>query len=72
MNLHNLLKEIYYLVNKVGFTAEYVESLPPAERMLFWNYYLEEKENERKQESGVSNYDVLSPDLPKSIHNMRT
>ena len=39
------------MVTKLGYSAEYVESLPPAERELIISYYLEEQKLEKIYES---------------------
>ena len=40
------------MTTKLGFSAEYVESISPAERNMYIKYYLKEKEEEeRKRQS---------------------
>lgn len=65
-NLHAIYKEIFYLC-KVGFSAEYIESITPLERKLNWQYHEEDREknkNKGTNENGEQVYDALSPDLP--------
>ena len=54
-NLHNILKDIYHIVTKLGYSAEYVEELPPAERELIINYYLEEQKEKRDRQNPQNN-----------------
>ncbi len=48
-NLHNVLMDIYNMTTKLGFSAEYVGSISPAERGMYIKYYLREKEEEKKR-----------------------
>ena len=43
------------MTNKLGFSAEYVESISPAERGIYIQYYLKEKEEEKKNNSTSNN-----------------
>jgi len=43
------MQEIYRLVKHVNFSAEYIESISPADRSLFIMYHDKELEEERKQ-----------------------
>jgi hypothetical protein len=55
VNLHEVLQDIYVLVNKAHFSAEYVEKLPPNERALQIFYYkkdLEEQVKARRKSTG--------------------
>lgn len=41
------------MTTKLGFTAEYVESITPAERDVYIQYYMKEQADEaRKNDSG--------------------
>ena len=51
-NLHNVYKEIFYLVKDVGFDADYIERLTPAERKIFWLYHKEDEEEKAKSGKG--------------------
>ncbi len=48
-NLHTILHEIFDLVSKLHFDANYVELLPPVERELYLMYAKEEKAEEAKR-----------------------
>lgn len=37
------------MTTKLGFSAEYVERISPAERDMYIRYYLKEKEEEQKR-----------------------
>ena len=37
------------MTTKLGFSAEYVEKIPPVERDMYIKYYLREKEEEEKK-----------------------
>lgn len=37
------------MTTKLGFSAEYIESISPLERGLYIKYYLKEKEEEEKR-----------------------
>jgi len=50
-----VLKDIYHLTNKVGFSAEYIESISPAERGMHLLYYREEEDKKRKAKQQGSN-----------------
>lgn len=50
--MHELLQEIYILVSHVGYSGEYIESLPPAERKLILFYYKEEQKRKEKERQG--------------------
>jgi hypothetical protein len=39
------------MVKYMNFSAEYVESMPPVERMIYWQYYEKEEEEKRKANS---------------------
>jgi len=51
-NLHGVLMDIYNMTNKLGFTAEYTESISPVERNMYISYYVKEKEEEEKKKKG--------------------
>jgi len=42
------------MTSKLGFSAEYVERISPAERRLYIQYYIQEKEEEQKRKSSKS------------------
>jgi hypothetical protein len=46
-------------------TPDYVESLNPQERQLYWAYFLEESKQENKQEG---QFDVLDENIPAGIN----
>jgi hypothetical protein len=52
-DLTNLYKLVFNLVHHSGFTAEYLDSITPAEQMLFWSYFLKTQQKEQS-ESNVS------------------
>ena len=39
------------MTTKLGFSAEYVERIPPVERGMYITYYLREKEEEEKRQN---------------------
>ena len=71
-NLHKIYKEIFYLTTIVGFTAEYVEAITPAERSLYWQYYEEQQSKEAQAEAGEQTFNALSPDLPEQAMRQDT
>ena len=60
-NLHNILKETYYLTHHAGFTADYVDSLVPFDRGLYWAYFLEEQKETQKE---PGHYTALDNNIP--------
>lgn len=48
-DLSNLYRLIFNLVEKVGFSGEYVDSITPAEMFLYWSFFLQKAEQEAKQ-----------------------
>ena len=50
VNLHSVLMDIYYMTTKLGFSAEYIESISPAERNMYISYYIKDKEEEKKSQ----------------------
>jgi len=62
-NLHVILQEIYRLVNYAHFSNEYVESICPLERKLFWAYWMEDQ---REQKKGDGQYTALD-NIPQGI-----
>ena len=44
--------DIYNMTNKLGFTAEYTESISPVERNMYISYYIKEREEEEKKKKG--------------------
>lgn len=65
VNLHVILQEIYRLVHHASFTPEYVESLCPLERSLYWAYW-EQEQKEQTKEPGQ--YNVMDGDIPDAIN----
>lgn len=51
--LNNIYKAMYNVVTHCKFSAEYVDSITPAEIQVYWNYFLEEnkKNNNTKNNS---------------------
>ena len=49
------------MTSKLGFSAEYVESISPAERDMYIKYYLKEQEEERKSRDTQSSPVIGSP-----------
>ena len=43
--------DIYNMTTKLGFSAEYVESLSPVERTMYIKYYLKEKKEEEERKN---------------------
>ena len=41
------------MTSKIGFSAEYVENLSPAERDMYIRYYIKEKEEEAKKQKAA-------------------
>jgi len=63
----NIYHEIYHLIKDVGFSPEYIESIIPLERSLFWQYHIE-VQNKRKAAQAnngeAQQFNALSDDLP--------
>ena len=53
-DLTNLYKLLFNLVNYSGFTAEYLDSITPAEQMLYWSYYLKTQQKGESETSAPS------------------
>lgn len=50
------------MTTKMGFSAEYIESLSPLERGMYISYYLREKqEEEKRKQKGSSGPTIGSP-----------
>ena len=50
------------MTTKLGFSAEYVEGLSPAERTVYIKYYLKEREEEeRRKQSKQSGPQISGP-----------
>lgn len=49
------------MTTKMGFSAEYVESISPLDRMLYIKYYTKEKEEEKKRQTKTSGPTIGSP-----------
>lgn len=52
-NLHDVLQEIYLLVTKCHLSAEYIESISPAERKMYKLYFKEEEKAKQKPQENV-------------------
>lgn len=59
-DLHSLYKSIYYMVNILKFTPEYVEGLTMNEKQLYWSYYLADERDKQKS----ANNNPASKNLP--------
>ena len=59
------MQEIFRLTHYASFTPEYIESLCPLERKLYWAYW-EHAQKEEKREPGE--YNVLDSDIPHGIN----
>jgi len=57
-SLHGLYKDIYYMTRLIGFSAEYVEKMTPAERKLNWMYFEEEMKEKNKEQTNNFNNDI--------------
>jgi len=42
---HDVYYDIYQLVRHIGFSAEYVENMSPAEREVYKSYYIMDNED---------------------------
>jgi hypothetical protein len=40
------------MVKEMGFSAEYIDQISPADRALYINYYREDEHNKRKSQGG--------------------
>ena len=47
-DLNNLYKINFCLVNKGNFSAEYADSITPAEQTVYWTYYMEQASKEKE------------------------
>lgn len=65
--LRTVYEEIYLLSRKVGLSTEYIETIAPAERKLYWNIHLDQLKREEDSDRDVNTYNPLSPDLPKDM-----
>lgn len=53
-NLQEVYQEIYLLVSRVGFDAQYVESLAPVERLIYLVHYKDEQERQEEEDPDSS------------------
>lgn len=54
--------DIYNMTTKLGFSAEYIESISPVERNMYIKYYQKEKkEEEQKKKNSSSGPTISSP-----------
>ena len=42
----------------MGFTADYVESIPPAEREIYFVYFKEEQKQASKQDNNAPSHNI--------------
>ena len=49
-NLLDIYQEIYLLVSRLHFEAQYVDSMTPVERRIYLMQYKEEQESEQEEE----------------------
>jgi hypothetical protein len=49
-----IYKDIYYMVRKIGFSAEYVENIAPVEREIYIRYYRDDEKRESKNPGPMS------------------
>lgn len=61
-NLIEIYQEIYLLVSRLHFSAEYIETITPVERRIYLMQYKDEKERDQDE----SNYNNEHPSLPHS------
>lgn len=54
-NLHNIYQHIYYMTHWFHFTPEYIESLTPGERDVYWGYFNRDEKKRREAESNSDN-----------------
>jgi|GEM_PF-5437582 len=40
------------MTTKLGFSAEYIESISPVERVMYIKYYMKEKKEEEQRKKG--------------------
>ena len=52
------------MTRDLGFTPEYVESIPPIERTIYWQYHIEVEMKKQQETKGETTYNAMSPDLP--------
>jgi hypothetical protein len=52
--LSNIYKLVFNLIERAGFTGEYIDKITPAEMYLYWSFYLEKSEQEAKQYSNTN------------------
>ena len=64
-NLHNILKEIYWLSHHVSMSTDYIESLSPLDRKLYWAYWMEEQ-SAKEKENGT--YNILDGNIPSAMN----
>jgi hypothetical protein len=65
--LKMLYEEIYLLARKVGLSPDYIETISPAERKLYWNIHLDQIKREEDSDRDVNTYNVMSPNLPTNM-----
>lgn len=67
-DLTNLYKLIFNLIDKAGFSGEYLDTITPAELYLYWSLYLQkvEAENQQVSQGGAKNTSFQGVDMPFS------
>lgn len=61
-NLHKVLQEIYLLVTKAKYSAEYIENIAPSERDLIIFYYNKEQKEKEKNTKGMNGPNLFDED----------
>ena len=54
------------MVNLMGFSAEYVDKISPADRALYINYYREDEDRKRKSQGGNTGGPTIGSPLDPS------
>jgi len=67
-DLTNLYKLIFNLVERAGFSGEYLDNITPAELYLYWSLFLErvESENQQSNKPSSNNTSFQGIDMPFS------
>ena len=55
-NPHEIYRDVYFMVTNLGFTAEYIENISPAERGIYMSYYKQDQQSKQ----GAKNADALN------------
>ena len=67
-DLTNLYRMVFNLVNYVGFSADYLDNIAPAEQLLYWSYYLQ---TQQKEDTGVSTLNKVAG-FPRDVPTSRS